>query len=108
MSAKRLLALAVATLPLAAPALAADATPEQAQVLERQIREWVTGLLGPQVKIANRPVIITPEGDHYAVAIPFGEAADDPRLTATARAADGGRWNIDNIRLPSPSEFRIN
>jgi len=112
MSAKRLLALAVAALPFAAPALvapalAADATPEQAQVLERQIRDWVTGLLGPTVKIANRPVVITPEGDHYAVAVPFGEAADSPQITATARAGDGGRWNIDNIRFPSPAEFRL-
>jgi hypothetical protein len=108
MSAKRLLALAAVTLPLAAPALAADATPEQAQALEQQIRDWVTGLLGPTVKIANRPVVITPEGDHYAVAVPFGDAPDSPQITAAARAADGGRWNIDNIRLPSPSEFRLN
>lgn len=109
MSVKRVLAVALAGLPvLTSPVLAADATPEQAQVLERQIREWVTGLLGPSVKIANRPVVITPEGEHYAVAVPFGEAADSPRLTATARAGDGGRWNIDNIRLPSPAEFRLN
>src|SRR3954469_23473866 len=108
MSAKHLLALAVAAAPFAMPALAADTTPEQAQVLERQVRDWMTGLLGPTVKIANRPVVVTPEGDHYAVAIPFGEAADAPRITATARAGDGGRWNIDNIRLPSPAEFRLN
>ena len=108
MSAKYLLALAIAAAPLAVPAFAADTTPEQAQVLERQIRDWVTSLLGPTVKIANRPVVVTPEGDHYAVAIPFGEAADAPQITATARAGDAGRWTIENIRLPSPAEFRLN
>jgi hypothetical protein len=107
MSVKRLPLLAAALLPLASGAWAADATPEGAQTLERQVREWVTGLLGPTVKIANRPVQITPEGDHYAVVVPLGEAPDASRLTATARAIDGGRWSIDNIRLPSPAEFKI-
>src|SRR3954453_13068120 len=107
MSAKRLSIFALALLPLAPAAWAADATPEGARVLEQQVREWITSTLGSTVKIASRPVQATPEGDHYAVAVPFGDAPDAARVTATARSAEGGRWTIDNIRLPSPLELKL-
>lgn len=100
--------LALTLLPLAPAAAWAQTTPESAQALEQQLRDWVTQTLGPDAKIAKRPVQITPSGDHYAIAVPFGDAPDAPRVTADARMTDGGRWNIDNIRLPSPAEFRIN
>jgi hypothetical protein len=108
MSVKRLSIYALTLLPLGSGAWAADATPEGAQALEKQVQDWITGTLGPTVKIASRPVQATPEGDHYAIVVPLGDAPDAPRLTATARSSDNGRWNIDNIRLPSPTEFKIN
>lgn len=108
MSVRRLPIYALALLPLASPVWAADATPEGAQTLERQVRDWITSTLGPTVKLTARPVQVTPEGDHYLVAVPFGEAADAPRVTATARSTEGGRWTIDNFRLPSPTEFKVN
>ena len=67
----------------------------------------MTTTLGPSAKIAHRPVRLTAEGDHYLVAVPFGEAPDSPEVTATARMTDGGRWAINDIRLPSPAEFHI-
>ena len=107
MSAPRLAALAFALTTLAPAAWAADATPEQAQALERQVREWISGTFGSALNLTERPVRITPEGDHFAVAVPLGSAPDALRLTATARMSDGGRWNIDNIRFPSPAEFTL-
>ncbi|MBV8913230.1 MAG: hypothetical protein JOZ05_09355 [Acetobacteraceae bacterium] len=103
---KRLSIFALALLPLASGAWAADATPEGAKALEQQVRDWITSTLGPQVKIAARPLQVTPEGDHYAINIPFGDAPDAPRITADARSADGARWTIDNVR--PPEEFKLN
>ena len=84
---KRLSIFALALLPLASGAWAADATPDGAKALEQQVRDWITSTLGPQVKIAARPLQVTPEGDHYAIIIPFGDAPDAPRITADARPA---------------------
>ena len=54
MSVRRLSIYALALLPLASGAWAADATPEGAQALEKQVQDWITGTLGPTVKIAPR------------------------------------------------------
>lgn len=108
MPAKRLAIIAATLLPIGPACWAAEPSPQAAQALEQSIRDWIASTLGPEVKFANRPVQFTPEGDHYAVVIPFGEAPDATRLTATARMNDEGRWNVDNIRLSSPAEFRIN
>ncbi len=109
MRASRLTAVIMGLLPLAPAAWAADATPEQARSLERQVREWMISMAGPVAKLADRPVQITPDGDHYTVAIPVGSAVggNQPMLTATARMADGGKWNIDAIRFPTPAQFTI-
>ena len=32
---------------------------------------------------------------------------DGAHLCRAQRAGDGGRWNIDNIRFPSPAQFRL-
>ncbi len=105
--ASRLALLALTLLPFAPAASWAQTTPESAQALEQQLHDWVTQTLGPDAKIAKRPVRITPTGDHYAVAVPFGDAPDAPQVTADARMTDGGRWSIDNIRAPSPAEFNV-
>ncbi len=106
---RSVLAALVATLLAAPHAQAADITPDQAKALEGQVRSWAQGLLGPDARLADRPVQVTPEGDHYRLAIPFkvtrsltpGEIV----LTGTARPASGGRWTIEDVRIPSPSSF---
>ena len=105
---KRAAVLAATLLALTPAAVLAQTTPESAQALEQQVREWITTTLGPSAKIAKRPIQLTADGDHYRVAVPFGEAPDSPLVTATARMTGGGRWAIDDIRLPSPSEFHVN
>ena len=103
-------ALALSLLPLAPACWAADATPEQAQALERQVQEWASGLAGAAIKLPDRPVQITAAGDHYNIAVPIGVVSSGapPMLTASARLVDGGKWSIDGIRFPSPAEFTIN
>ena len=104
---KRVAVLAFSLLPLASTAAWAQTTPQSAQALEQQIHDWMTATLGPSAKIAKRPVQLTADGDHYRVAVPLGDAPDSPTVTATAQMTDGGRWAINDIRLPSPAEFHI-
>ena len=93
---------------LAGPARAADATPEQAAALERQLRAWLAGTLGPAVPLPlpERPVRLTPEGDRYRLSAPLG-GADGPAITAVVRQDDGGKWIVEAIRVPSPARFTV-
>ena len=99
---------ATALLPLATAPVQAQVTAESASALKQQIRDWVAATLGPSVKLGpDIPIQITAEGDHYAIAIPLGDSAAAPALTATARERTQDRWTIDSIRLPSPAEFHL-
>jgi hypothetical protein len=98
---------ALALCPLVPGAARAQTTPDGAKQLEQQIYEWITSTLGPDVKIAQRPIQVTADGDHYDLAIPVGAGPDAPRWTATARERSGGRYAIDDVRFPSPSEFHV-
>jgi len=105
-------ALTATLLAAAAPqARAADVTPDQANALEGQVRSWAQGLLGPDVRLADRPVQVTPEGDHYHLAIPLkvrrGFTPGEIVLTGSARPASDGRWTIEDVRFPSPSSFTV-
>ena len=102
----------MATLLAAVPrAQAADITPEQAQALEGQVRSWAQNLLGPDARVAERPVQVTPEGDHYHLAIPIkvtrGFTPETILLTGSARPSSGGRWTIEEMQFPSPSSFTV-
>ena len=101
----------MATLLTAPYAHAADATPDQAKALESQVRSWAQGLLGPDARVGDRPVQVTPEGDHFHLAIPIrvtrGFTPDTIMLTGSARPASGGRWTIEDVRFPSPSNFTM-
>ncbi len=108
MSRSGLALLALALLPFAPLPSRAQTTPESAHALEQQLTNWLAMTLGPAAKLNNRPVQITAEGDHYAVAVPFGNAPDAPQVTAQARQIDGGRWSIDDIHSPSPFDFHLN
>lgn len=97
------------------PALAVDMTAAQAAALEQQVRDALGGLLGPSVKLSDRPVRITAAGDHYdATILPgfkttpvAGGSAQDVQITARARPGDKGTWLIDDVRIASPLRFTI-
>lgn len=91
---------------LAGPARAADTTNEQAAALERQMRDWLAGTLGPDVPLPERPVRFAPEGDRYRLSVPLG-GDGGPALTAMARQEAGGTWSVEAIRVPSPARFTL-
>ena len=92
-------------------AQAADITPDQAKALESQMSGWLQRMLGPNASQPDRPIQVTPEGDHYHVAVPIGVAgpgqSDPITITASARPLDEGRWAIEGPRIPSPSHFTL-
>jgi hypothetical protein len=103
---------------LAASALAgsalparAQATAEQAKVLEQQIRGWFADLAWPGADVAALPLRITPAGDAYRVEYGpgglTGVTVSGGPVTATAKPLDGGRWALDNIQIPSPYTVSI-
>ena len=105
-------ALTATLLAIASPhAQAADITPEQAKALEGQVRSWVQNLLGPDAHLGDRPIQVAPEGDHYRLALPIkvthGFKTDAITLTGSARPARDGRWAIEDVRFPSPSNFTL-
>lgn len=98
-------------------AQAADVTPEQGAAAETAVRDWVGGMLGPSVKMPDRPVRLTPAGDHFDVSVPIttlpgataGAAGSQPvTLTMQARPLDGGKWALDGIRTAMPLHFTVN
>lgn len=77
--------------------------PEQAQTLQQQLRSWLSSLLGPGTKQPDLPPLqITGEGDHYQLSwpIPGLDAPADAKVTAALRPLDGGRWSVDDVRVP--------
>ncbi|HEX3350621.1 MAG TPA: hypothetical protein VHS58_21230 [Acetobacteraceae bacterium] len=94
---------------LLTPAAArADLGPDDAAKLESQIHDWLAAVLGPGVPIADHPVHVTPEGDHYglsiAIAGSYGQGitvAADP-ITAAVKPLDANRWDVQRLTMPSP------
>ena len=102
-------ALLAATMLAPVVAHAEDVTPEQAIELQGQLRGWLTGMLGPKIKLSDKPIQVTAEGDHFRLAVDVsGPIAGTPMtiiggpVTATAKPLGGTRWSIDNLRQPSP------
>ena len=102
-------ALLAATL-LMPMAARADVTPEDAQRLETQLRGWLAGFLGPHIPLADRPVTVRPEGDHYVASMAYaGEmpgmggvtVTGDP-ITVSLKPLDDTRWSILGMHIPSP------
>ncbi len=88
---------------------AQDATAEQAAQLQAQLRGWLAALLGPKIPLGDKPVQVTPEGDHLHLSIEVaGPVASTPftvtggPFTVNARRLDANRWSIDDLRAPSP------
>jgi hypothetical protein len=91
-------------------ARADDIGPAQAQALQQQLKDWLAGLLGPSVKLPDMPWRITGEHDHYAVAWPIpglAGSAGDLAMTANVRPLDGGRWSIDDVKMPPSGTLTI-
>jgi len=102
----RIAVIAMTLLPIASPAGAAEISPDGAATLERQLRGWMVDMVGPSVPVPERPVQVTPAGDHYAVTVPTG--LNTLQITASARPLDGGKWAVDDVRVTSPAEFTVN
>ena len=96
---------------LAAPAIAQAPSPEQARLIEGQIRNWMASTLGPEVKLGDRPAQVMAEGDHYKVLVPItlpNSGPSDPITpTITMHPIDGGRWSIDSFMTPLPLRFTV-
>ncbi len=108
--AKRLApAFALAAL-LASTTAHADVTTDQARNLEGQLRDWLSGLFKPAVKIGDRPVRVTAEGDHFRLEMPIpplgaaGMSVPGP-VTMSARPLPDGRWALDDLRVPLPLRY---
>jgi hypothetical protein len=100
---------------LVAPAAHADVTPDQALALQRQVHDWLATVLGPMVDLPVPALRIVADGEQYRVEIPLpgmisdgpgsdgqGSIADAAPLTAEVKPLAGGRWAIDDLRIPSP------
>ncbi len=104
----------LATLVILAPApgRAADVTPEQARTLEGQLRAWFASMAGPDLPVASSPIQVTPEGDHFRLAVPPAGAAMPvkgwPTFIVNARPAEAGRWTLDGLHMQSPATFTVN
>jgi hypothetical protein len=92
-------------------ARAQDVSARQARVLEGQVRGWLAALLGPRVELDQRPVRLTAQDGRYALEVPVTRsgtlAIDGAPLTAAARPLEGGRWELDDILLPSPLHVAV-
>lgn len=102
-------ALLAATMLAPMAARAQDATPEQAARLQQQLRGWLATLLGPKVPLGDKPIQVTPEGDHLRLAVEIAGAVPGTPVTVTGgpvtasvKQLDANRWSIENLRLPSP------
>lgn len=96
----------VAAMTLAAAAQSAPATPEEAQAVKAALERY-TGSGSP-----NQPsaVSVTPEADHYAIAIdlkqafralaPLGLTVDSATYALSATPQDGGTWHVTSTNLP--------
>ena len=87
-----------------------DLGPAQAEALQQQLQNWLAGLLGSAARLPDLPWRVTGEHDRYVVAWPIpgltvagGEAA----ATASLRPLDGGRWSIDQLKLPPAGRFTM-
>jgi len=102
-------ALLAATVLAPVAAHAQDATPEQAAQVQQQLRGWLATLLGPKVPLGDKPIQVTPEGDHLRLAVEIAGAVPGSPITVTGgpvtasvKQLDANRWSIENLRLPSP------
>ena len=91
-------------------AWADDIGPDQAQALQQQLKDWLAGLLGPAVKQPELGLRVTGEHDHYVVTWPIpglAGASGQAAATANLRPLDGGRWSVDEMKVPPSGNFTM-
>lgn len=91
-------------------AWAQTVSPEQATAMRQQLSDWLSGLVGPSVKLPNLPLKITADGDHYDLSWPIiglDSPPGDAAVTANLRPLDGGRWAMENVTLPPAGSFTV-
>jgi hypothetical protein len=84
--------------------------PAQAQSLQQQLRDWLTGFAGGSAKLSQLPFQITAQHDHYVIRWPIPDLtsqAGEAEGTANVRPLSGGRWSIDDVRLPASGTFGV-
>ena len=100
------LALCLALLlPAAAVAQPIDAA--GAEALRHDLQSWFGGMLGPNLGAAEEQLRVTPEGDHFRIALPFADAAGQNAITADVRPLPDGQWSVDALRLPAATRFML-
>src|SRR5262249_39339896 len=85
-------------------------SPEQAQALQHELKDWAAGLFGPSVKLPELPLEVSAEQDHYKLAIRaagFDGPDGDVAMTALVRPLDGGRWSIDAAKIPPSGSVTV-
>jgi hypothetical protein len=93
-----------ASLLLGTPAARADTSPDQAQALTTQLRDWLRGMVGPAAPVPELRVVA--EGDHFLLTVPIAALGGPDRdITAKLRPLDGGRWAADDLRLPADTSL---
>jgi hypothetical protein len=91
-------------------ARADDISPDQAQALQQQLKDWLSATLGPVIKLPELPWHITASGDHYLATWPIPgleNAAGAMAATASLRPLDGGRWSVDDVKAPPAASFAV-
>ena len=83
--------------------------PQQAQALKQQLQDWLSGLLGPSVKLPDLRLRVEGEQDHYKLSWPLSGlgGAGDAAVTAVARPMDGGRWSIEDVQAPPSGSLTV-
>ena len=96
---------------LHAPASRAADSAQQADALQRQLRDWLAANLGQAVLVPGQPPEVRADGDHFAVAVPLQlpgpPASSRTILLANARQAGGGAWDIDSVPSNLPVSFTL-
>ena len=88
--------------PTLSPAFAAPATPEQVTAVERTLNDWFRGLAGGVLTPQAYSVRPDSRGDTYTVT-----ASLAPGITIMGHLSPqgDGRWQILDLKIPSPSTF---
>lgn len=94
-------AVVMAGLVVASPGLAQPAPPDAA-ALQSGLRAWFEGLLAPAFMLSEPPLTVVADGEGFVLSLPVTEKGKaDQAITATLRPLSGGRWSLDNLRVPA-------